>query len=32
MRAQGFSTEDLRIMVRDNPEKLMCGRAAVSPV
>jgi microsomal dipeptidase-like Zn-dependent dipeptidase len=32
MRAQGFSTEDLRIMVHDNPEKLMCGRVAASPV
>lgn len=32
MRAQDFSTEDLRIMVHDNPEKLMCGRVAVSPV
>jgi hypothetical protein len=28
MRAQGFSTEELRVMVRDNPEKLICGRVA----
>ena len=28
MRAQGFSTEELRVMTHDNPEKLISGRAS----
>ncbi|MGE5257884.1 MAG: DUF6282 family protein [Hyphomicrobiales bacterium] len=28
MRAQGFSSEELRVMIHDNPEKLISGRAA----
>jgi hypothetical protein len=28
MRTQGFSTEELRAMIHDNPEKLISGRAA----
>jgi hypothetical protein len=28
MRAQGFSTDELRVMIHDNPKKIISGRAA----
>jgi len=30
MRAQGFTTEELRVMIHENPKKLMSGRSDLS--